>query len=367
MNRRKPRVVIPQNFEELHATSRRVNDALDAGGTIITGNPATAPLKLSLEAAIALADQSASTVFVVNEASQTAVSERNTLFEQMRDLLIQIRDFSIANSGGDRSAPGRCGFEVVQSTSSSGNARVVIPDNPDRFIALGLRVASCTADLADPDTVGIAGQLSALSIQARSAHNVGIFRREEWQLLVSERRAIATSLTNVLRKLRDLAFAIAGPRNYESVSSLGFVVQSDATQNASSSSNTSSADAAGDPAPEIQPVTAEQLIDAGFGNIITNDLEFDGDDLVTRIDIRDSGVGSLALEQAWYDLSGAPVPANAFSTVSVTDFVNSFEGIDGIGEFNVGQQVNRYDLFVLDSEIGNDDFDAIEEAFFALF
>jgi len=240
MNRRKPKVVIPQNFEELHATSQRVHDALESGDSIIEGNPATAPLKLVLDTGIAAADASAATVFVVNEASQTAVSERNTLFEQMRDLLIQIRDFSIANNGGDRSAPGRCGFEVVQSTSDSGNARVVIPENPDQFIALGFRVATCTIQLNDPDTVGIAGDLAGLTSQAQTAHNNGIFKREEWQLLISQRREISRTLTVVLRKLRDLAFAIAGPRNYESVSTVGFVVQSDATQNGSSQSSVGS-------------------------------------------------------------------------------------------------------------------------------
>ena len=45
-----------------------------------------------------------------------------------------------------------------------------------------------------------------------------------------------SSIRDSLRQLRDLAFAVAGPRNYESVSTLGFVVQSDATQSLSSGS-----------------------------------------------------------------------------------------------------------------------------------
>ena len=119
------------------------------------------------------------------------------------------------------------------------------------------------------------------------------------------KRQVLTDMTLALRQLRDLAFAVVGPRNYESVSSLGFVVQSDATQNGSSGSFNS--DSSGD-SPSDPPVSfsAGDLVEYLDDPAVTVDslLGVESDQLLTR----DQWINLIVSSE----LSSAEAAGNAF-------------------------------------------------------
>lgn len=246
MNRRKPKVVIPSNVDQLLATSVRVLTALNDGSSIIEGNANVIGDVIAAELGVANPALAAAIPLVVlsNEASQASTENRNVDFEALLDTLIQVRDFAIAISDGNRSSIGAFGFEVVQSTSTSGNSRVLIPRNPESFIALSNRVLAAVNASGNATLAPMVANMQALIDSARQSQNDSVMKREEWQRLVADRDAKAETVRNLLRRARDLAFAVAGPRNYETVSTLGFVVQSNATQNGSGSGSSSSSSSA---------------------------------------------------------------------------------------------------------------------------
>lgn len=238
MNRRKPRVVIPRNVDELMSLGSRVVNTIAGGSSIVQDNPSLGPMLVRLVNSMGEAEGIIPEIIVVNERAQTAIAQRDEAFSQLRDRLIQIRDLAVARSGGQRGAAGSVGFEVVQSTSSSGVARVVIPGNPEQFLALSKRVFDIVSSSGDAQFAALGDEvMDELISDATGLNNDAVTSRERWQLLVSQRRGLLVTVTESLRQLRDLAFAVAGPRNYEQVSTLGFVVQSDATQNGTGSSS----------------------------------------------------------------------------------------------------------------------------------
>ena len=177
MNRRKPKVVIPQQVAALIATGVRVFDTITAGGSIIEGNPSAAPMMAALDAANQSADSFHMTVNQTHEESQIATAARNVSFSTLKDRLIQLRDFAIANGGGERSAAGLCGFEVVQTTSRSGNARVIMPSNSFEFLALSNRVLACVTDGDDAAMQEVAADMQALIDSPTAANEESILKR----------------------------------------------------------------------------------------------------------------------------------------------------------------------------------------------
>ena len=310
MNRRKPKVVIPRNVDELLFTGQRVFDIITEGNSVVQGNASLAAPLAALEASITAANGFTSILVLANEESQMARESRNSSFSTLRDVLIQIRDYAVARGGGLRSAAGLCGFEVVQSTSSSGVARVLIPGNPEQFIALAKRVNECVVAGDDVDMKTIAASMPDLITDATDRNNEAIMKREKWQLYVSQRRAVLTDMTLALRQLRDLAFAVVGPRNYESVSSLGFVVQSDATQNGSFGSSGSSDSSEPSEPPAVSTVSGQVLADSAssfLGDPVSvADLGFEPQQQVTRDQfITAVGVLGLSAEEAGQVFDGA--------------------------------------------------------------
>ena len=314
MNRRKPKVVIPRNVDELMFAAQRVFDLITAGDSVVQGNPSLAAPLASLEASITAANGFSSILTLASEESQMALAARNESFDTLRDVLIQIRDYAVARGGGQRSAAGLCGFEVVQSTSSSGVARVVIPGNPEQFIALAKRVNECVLAGDDAEMKVVAVPMPDLITSATDLNNEALMKREKWQLYVSQRRSVLNDMTLALRQLRDLAFAVVGPRNYESVSSLGFIVQSDATQNASFGPSGSG------PAPDapVPPVTKSlsdlwAQVDSGGSTQqdAIDDGLFEGTDLT---------FASEVTEEFWLDFS-----VNTLAGFVDTDTLEGFQ------------------------------------------
>ena len=66
---------------------------------------------------------------------------------------------------------------------------------------------------------------------SKQQQNAAISKRESAQLIVRDRRESAARITDSLRRIRDVGFGIAGPYQYETLTTMGFVVQSTATQN----------------------------------------------------------------------------------------------------------------------------------------
>lgn len=225
-NRRKPKVVIPTNVEQLIATGIRVAQSIR--GSVIETVADTGELAERISSTANTARTRSDAARIAYETSQEHVRRRASICEQLKDRLIQIRDYAYATEG--RTSPGTLGFEVVQTTSNDGRARVLIPANPDVFLALALRVNTAVLNSGNASLeamiVGMAEQIQLATIEQSQS----IRTREEWQLLLDERGTSTVQLTNLLREVRDLAFAAAGPYRYERVSTTGLVVQSSATQ-----------------------------------------------------------------------------------------------------------------------------------------
>lgn len=273
MNRRKPKVVIPTNVDNLVATAERVMLAVDSGDSIAAGSPLVAVPLAALSVSLADARDLLPRINTANEESQMAVSARNEVMGRIRDILIRVRDTSVAISG-DRQSPGTCGFEVIQTTSRNGVARVVLPTNPEQFIALANRVYNCVVGNADATMTAVVVGLDGLAAEARARQNEAVSKREAWQLLISQRRVVQSRITDGLRRLRDIGFGIAGPRGYESLSTMGFVVQSAASQGVSmGSSSTSPTDSTGSD------------VGSDDATVIVADVTFPAGDLVAQLDV----------------------------------------------------------------------------------
>jgi len=270
MNRRKPRIVIPTVVAELVATGNRVAMAIDGGSSIAEGSPLIGAPLAALVTSIADATSIIPRVNAAYEESQLAVESRNESMSQIRDILIQVRDTYVAISG-DRQSPGLCGFEVVQTTSRSGVPRVVIPTNPDAFLDLARRVNDCVVSQSDPALINIVIGLNGLVGDAVQRQSEAIMKRETWQLLVSQRRAVTARITEALRRIRDIGFGIAGPRNYETLSTMGFVVQSNASQSVSPASFENFIDGNDGSNPSgVSPVVGGQSTDSP--NVVVADI-----------------------------------------------------------------------------------------------
>ena len=225
-NRRKPKVVIPTNVDQLIATAIRVANAI--GTSIIASMTNVAELSQRILSVAANARTHSDAASIAYETSQNFVRMRTEVCDVIKDRLIQIRDYAYATDG--RTSPGMLGFEVVQTTSSDGRARVMIPANPDQFLALASRVNQSIATSTDPNLAAMSQGLSE-QIEIATAHQASSIQlREQWQRELDRRQTSTTQLTVMLREVRDFAFAAAGPYRYETVSTTGLVVQSSATQ-----------------------------------------------------------------------------------------------------------------------------------------
>jgi len=225
-NRRKPRVVIPTNIDQLIATAMRVAAAI--GTSIIASMTNVAQLRNRILNAAANARENTDAAVRSSEMSQQYVRMRDEVFNRLRDVLIQVRDYAHATDG--RTSPGMLGFEVVQSTSTSGRPTVLIPSNPDQFLALAGRVNQAIASSGDPNLVLMATGMSEEIELATTRQSMSIQLREQWQLQLDQRRTSEAQLTALMREVRDLGFAASGPYRYESVSTTGLIVQASATQ-----------------------------------------------------------------------------------------------------------------------------------------
>lgn len=225
-NRRKPRVVIPTNVDQLIATAMRVAQAI--GTSIIASMTNIPALRDRILNAAENARTSTDSAVRSNEMSQNYVRMRDEVFNRLRDVLIQIRDYAHATEG--RTSPGMLGFEVVQSTSSSGRPTVVMPNNPDQFLALAGRVNQSVINSGDPNLILMAAGMTEEIELATTRQAMSIQLREQWQLQLDQRRTFEAQLTALMREVRDLGFAAAGPYRYESVSTTGLIVQASATQ-----------------------------------------------------------------------------------------------------------------------------------------
>ena len=225
-NRRKPRVVIPTNVDQLIATAMRVAAAI--GTSIIASMTNVADLRNRILNAAENARNSTDAAIRSNEMSQNYVRMRDEVFDRLRDVLIQIRDYAHATDG--RTSPGMLGFEVVQSTSSSGRPTVVMPNNPDQFLALAGRVNQSVINSGDPNLILMAAGMTEEIELATTRQTMAIQLREQWQLQLDQRRTSEAQLTVLMREVRDLGFAAAGPYRYEAVSTTGLIVQASATQ-----------------------------------------------------------------------------------------------------------------------------------------
>lgn len=225
-NRRKPRVVIPSNVDQLIATAMRVAGAIAT--SIIASMTNVSELRDRIIGVATEARNRSDAAVRASEMSQDYVRRRNDLFARITDRLIQVRDYAFATDG--RTSPGMLGFEVTQSTSSSGRATVVIPSNPDQFLALANRVNQAVIESSDNNLLSmVAGMTQDIEI-ATSNQAMSIQLREQWQLELDERQTQAAILTALMREVRDLGFAAAGPYRYETVSTTGLIVLSSATQ-----------------------------------------------------------------------------------------------------------------------------------------
>jgi len=226
VNRRKPKVVIPTNFDQLIATALRVVAALQSGLSIAGNRLAQQAglLSVGCSQAKSLNDERVA----LSESSQRARQLRDDANSELYDVLAQARDFANATrEPGETSGAGRIGFRVSES---NGSVAVAIPGNPDEFIALAERVIGLTADEDDEILVGLRNRMQSLVQSSADQQNAAIMQRESSQRLLSRRNEISSTITDMLRRIRDVGFGIAGPHNYESLSTMGFVVQSTATQ-----------------------------------------------------------------------------------------------------------------------------------------
>jgi len=212
--------------DQLIATAMRVAAAI--GTSIIASMTNIADLRDRILNAAENARNSTDAAVRSNEMSQNYVRMRDEVFNRLRDVLIQIRDYAHATEG--RTSPGMLGFEVVQSTSSSGRPTVVMPNNPDQFLALAGRVNQSVINSGDPNLILMAAGMTEEIELATTRQAMSIQLREQWQLQLDQRRTSEAQLTALMREVRDLGFAAAGPYRYESVSTTGLIVQASATQ-----------------------------------------------------------------------------------------------------------------------------------------
>lgn len=250
-NRRKPRVVIPRRIDALVAVAENVNtqlnSILDDGSPFAPVNDARmSALALQLDGVPAYPDGIQNAVVdrgtgarIASETAQARLTSRDEACNAVRDGLIQIRDSLLADSGGDFTSVGQFGFQVVQyKVRGRQKPRVVIPTNCDSVLALARRVNFAMGEnQPSAETSALFAQLNIMD-RVSEAQNEGrhaVNSREESQRLTELRDRAVADLRDVLGRIRDVAFAIAGPRNYESVSQVGFEVQSTATQNSGSS------------------------------------------------------------------------------------------------------------------------------------
>ena len=213
-------------MDQLIATAMRVAAAI--GTSIIASMTDIADLRNRILSAAENARRSTDEAVRSNEMSQNYVRMRDEVFDRLRDVLIQIRDYAHATEG--RTSPGMLGFEVVQSTSSSGRPTVVMPNNPDQFLALAGRVNQSVINSGDPNLILMASGMTEEIELATTRQAMSIQLREKWQLQLDQRRTSEAQLTALMREVRDLGFAASGPYRYESVSTTGLIVQASATQ-----------------------------------------------------------------------------------------------------------------------------------------
>ena len=371
MNRRKPRVVIPTNVVNLIATATRVSETAGSDTSIANGSDLIAGPIGSLNLALADANAIVPRIFAAHEESQIALASRNETMSMMRDILIRVRDTSVAITG-DRQSPGECGFEVIQSNSRSGAARVRIPTNPEQFIALADRVFVTVTGKANNLLTAAVFGLDGLVTEARVRQNAAVARREAWQLLISQRRAVTERITDSLRRLRDIGFSIAGPRNYESVSTMGFVVHSSATQNSSTAGNTLSpdvifADIALDAATLVAALANGATVnDYGLVGELGQNITLE--QFTAAATSNDDFPASEALAlAAWNSVLNPPV----FAVSDLVEYLNDATGRGATPEsvgFENGQQMVNRNQFV-QAVVGSGEGSAAEagEAFDALF
>jgi len=227
VNRRKPKVVIPTQINQLIATGERVADAIATGQSIVGGmlSSEVSQLRRACIAAKGITNNRVA----MHEASQQARELRDDANGEIYDVLAQVRDYANATRIlGSDSGAGELGFEVVES---NGSVSVRIPRNPDEFVALAERVVALSESSSDETIVGLRSRLVTLVEFSKRQQNAAISQREATQLLVRNRTESAMQITDSLRRIRDVGFGVAGPYNYESLTTMGFVVQSTATQN----------------------------------------------------------------------------------------------------------------------------------------
>ena len=293
MNRRKPKVVIPAQVEQLIATGERVADAVGSGGSIVGNRLAgeVSQLRTACQQAKDLTD-SRRTMY---ESSQQARSIRDDVNGEIYDVLAQARDYAQATSNA---GAGEIGFEVVES---NGSVSVSIPRNPDEFVALAERVVSLTAGDNDEVIAGLRVRLESLVAKSKEQQNTSISKRERAQLLVRNRNNSASQITDILRRIRDVGFGIAGPYRYEELSTMGFVVQSTETQRNGTTE------------------TSEQDLSAGLEENESEDV--DSESWNSGPFVPEGGTESVTPNRFW--LSGDPIPESVTEIEDVYRYTNT--------------------------------------------
>lgn len=352
MNRRKPKVVIPTNVNQLIATALRVVQALTSGVSIAGNRLAQQAglLQVACDRARELNDER----IRLREASQQSRSLRDDANTELYDVLAQARDFANATrQPGGSSGAGRIGFEVNES---NGSVAVPIPQNPDQFMLLAQRVAGLISGDDDAVLVGLRDRMITLYESSVEHQTSFLMQRESSQRLISQRNDVSAQITNLLRQIRDVGFGIVGPYRYEELSTMGFVVQSTATQTNGTTETSEQNWSEGESHPEVEDeseetdsgswnsapfLTQSNINGEGGGVLVTpNPSWVPGDDIpdaVTEIEDLYRYTNTLPSDVSpfWtfgphHDRYGQiPMNASAFifawETACQTEFVNTFE------------------------------------------
>lgn len=239
--RYKPKVVISQRFSPFMETADAVSNACEEGAA---DDP---QLSLffnefeELDPDLPTINALYSSQLAAAEASQSALELRNVAFATLKDAIVRVRDMALAAHSDNPSAIGVYGFEVRQTRTSGTRSRpkVVIPVNPDQFIAMVDRVRLAVDDAA---VAGVAVAVSmkvvlddpAVSSARTSAVNnnrLRLSKSEEAQRIRAERLAGVEKVRALLARVRDYGYGKFGPGNYEQISTLGFEVQSSKSEN----------------------------------------------------------------------------------------------------------------------------------------
>ena len=237
MNNRKPKVVIPGPFAAFMAVAISVRESIagHANARLLAKHD---PLDVAIDEAQTHDQQRLSS----SEASQASREVRDSALANLKNAFRQARDMALSIDPLNPSVAGRFGFTVIQSGTAGTlrRARVLFPTNIDAFLSGLRRVIDAVDDLAaagDPVAVDMKVVLDAVAADANSAETSNNEFRTSYEAAQRSRvlrdRQCAI-IRNTLASIRDIGFGLFGPGNYEEVSTLGFEVQSDATQNQTS-------------------------------------------------------------------------------------------------------------------------------------